>query len=84
MVGFWRSVGHSHTAMAMEHIVDQLARRADRDPAAYRRTFYKKAGDTRRLAVLDELCRKAGWGKPLEAGWARGLAIHEAFGTIVG
>ncbi|MBY3037282.1 xanthine dehydrogenase family protein molybdopterin-binding subunit [Rhizobium laguerreae] len=84
VVGLWRSVGHSYTALMMEHIVDQLARRAGLDPAAYRRVFYEKVGDRRRLAVLEELCRKAGWGTPLETGWARGLAIHEAFGTIVG
>jgi isoquinoline 1-oxidoreductase beta subunit len=84
VVGLWRSVGHSYTALVMEHIVDQLARRARRDPAAYRRSFYEKAGDTRRLNVLDELCKKAGWDAPIETGWARGLAIHEAFGTIVG
>ncbi|MCX8279306.1 molybdopterin-dependent oxidoreductase [Phyllobacterium sp. 0TCS1.6C] len=84
VVGLWRSVGHSHTALVMEHIVDQLARRAGLDPAAYRRVLYEKAGDKRRLAVLDELCLKAGWDSPIEPGWARGLAIHEAFGTIVG
>jgi isoquinoline 1-oxidoreductase beta subunit len=83
-VTFWRSVGHSPTCMVMEHVVDQLARRAGRDPAAYRRALLVKAGAIRRIAVLDELCRRADWGKPLEAGWARGLAIHEAFGTIVG
>lgn len=81
---FWRSVGHSYTAFVMEHVVDQLARRANRDPAAYRRTLYAKAGDRRRLAVLDALCRHAGWGKPLEAGWARGMAIHDTFGTLIG
>jgi len=81
---FWRSVGHSHTAFVMEHIIDQLARRAGRDPAAYRRAFYEKAGDKRRLAVLDELCRRSAWDKPIEAGWARGLAIHETYGTLVG
>ncbi|WP_440412288.1 molybdopterin cofactor-binding domain-containing protein [Neorhizobium petrolearium] len=84
IVGFWRSVGNSHTAMVMEHIVDQLARRADKDPVSYRRFLYQKAGDTRRLAVLDELCARARWDTPLEAGWARGMAIHQAFGTIVG
>jgi isoquinoline 1-oxidoreductase subunit beta len=84
IVGFWRSVGGSHTAMVMEHLIDQLARRAAIDPAAYRRTLYARAGDKRRLALLDTLCRKAGWGTPIEAGWARGIAIHEAFGTIVG
>lgn len=83
-VQFWRSVGHSHTAMAMEHIVDQLARRAGRDPADYRRALYEKAGATRRLAVLDELRRRSGWSEPIEPGWARGMAVHESFGTVVG
>jgi isoquinoline 1-oxidoreductase beta subunit len=84
VVGFWRSVGHSHTGMVMEHTIDQLARRAGQDPADYRRALYRKAGATKRLAVLEELCRRANWGQPLEAGWARGMAIHEAFGTLVG
>jgi isoquinoline 1-oxidoreductase beta subunit len=83
-VAFWRSVGHSHTGMVMEHIVDQLARRAGRDPAEYRRILYRQAGDHRRLAVLDELCRRAEWGRPMEGGWAQGLAVHESFGTVVG
>lgn len=83
-VGFWRSVGNSHTAMVMEHIIDQLAHRAGKDTASYRRFLYQKAGDTRRIAVLDELCAKAGWDTSLEAGWARGMALHQAFGTIVG
>nr|WP_246352598.1 molybdopterin cofactor-binding domain-containing protein [Sphingomonas xinjiangensis] len=83
-VAFWRSVGHSHNAMVMEHIVDQLARRVGRDPAGYRRALYRRAGAKRHLAVLHELCRRAGWGTGLEAGWARGLAIHECFGTVVG
>jgi isoquinoline 1-oxidoreductase subunit beta len=81
--GFWRSVGHSHTAMVMEHTIDQLARRARVDPAAYRRAIYKKAGDTRRLGVLDLVCERAGWGEPLDEGWARGIAVHECYGSVV-
>jgi isoquinoline 1-oxidoreductase beta subunit len=80
---FWRSVGHSHTAMVMEHTIDQLARRANTDPADYRRVIYRKAGETRRLAVLDLACKHAGWGTKLDDGWARGLAVHESFGTVV-
>jgi isoquinoline 1-oxidoreductase subunit beta len=83
-VSFWRSVGHSHTAMAMEHIVDQLARRAGRDPADYRRAIYRRAGARARLAVLDALCQHSGWGSPIGAGWARGMAVHDCFGTVVG
>lgn len=80
----WRSVGHSHSALVMEHTIDQLARKAGRDPADYRRTLFEAAGDTRSLTVLDELLRHAEWDRPLERGWARGLAIIEAFGTVVG
>lgn len=83
-VSFWRSVGHSHTAMAMEHIVDQLARRIGRDPAEYRRALYRRAGAARHTRVLDELCRRARWGAPVDAGWARGMAVHDCFGTVVG
>lgn len=83
-VSFWRSVGHSHTAMAMEHIVDQLARRVRRDPADYRRAIYRRGGATARIAVLDALCRHSGWGTPIEAGWARGMAVHNCFGSVVG
>ena len=36
------------------------------------------------LAVLDTLAEKGDWGKPLPKGVGRGVAIHEAFGTIVG
>jgi isoquinoline 1-oxidoreductase beta subunit len=82
-VGFWRSVGHSHTAMVMEHTIDQLARRANRDPADYRRAIYLKTGAARWLATLDLACARAGWGSPLESGWARGLAVHECYGTVV-
>jgi isoquinoline 1-oxidoreductase beta subunit len=80
---WWRSVGATHTAMAMEHTIDQLARRAGKDPAEYRRALYRKAGAGRHLAALDLACEKAGWGQPLPAGTARGLAVHESFGTVV-
>lgn len=80
---WWRSVGATHTAMAMEHTIDQLAHRAGKDPADYRRALYRKAGADRHLAALDLACQKAGWGQPLPAGTARGLAVHESFGTVV-
>ena len=34
--------------------------------------------------MLDALAEKGDWGKPLPEGKGRGVAIHEAFGTIVG
>ena len=82
---WWRSVGATHTAFAMEHTIDQLARRAGRDPADYRRALYARAGAVanRHRAVLDLACEKAGWGKPLPVGPARGLAVHASFGSVV-
>ncbi|MFD3264592.1 xanthine dehydrogenase family protein molybdopterin-binding subunit [Phenylobacterium ferrooxidans] len=80
---WWRSVGATHTAFVMEHTIDQLARKAGKDPVAYRRTLYEKAGATRHLAVLNLVAEKAGWDKPATAGWSRGVAVHESFGTVV-
>lgn len=80
---WWRSVGATHTAFAMEHTVDQLARKAGKDPVEYRRALYQKAGAKRHLAVLDLAAEKAGWTKPAPAGWSRGVAVHESFGSVV-
>jgi isoquinoline 1-oxidoreductase beta subunit len=80
---WWRSVGATHTAFVMEHTVDQLARRAGKDPVEYRRALYGKAGATRHLAVLNLAADKAGWDKPAPEGWTRGVAVHESFGSVV-
>jgi isoquinoline 1-oxidoreductase beta subunit len=82
---WWRSVGATHTAMVMEHTIDQLARKAGKDPVDYRRALYAKAGAaaSRHLAVLNLAVEKSGYGAPLESGWARGIAVHECFGTVV-
>ncbi len=80
---WWRSVGATHTAMAMEHTIDQLAAAAKIDPVEYRRTLYTRAKADRHLAVLNLAAEKAGWGKPLADGWGRGIAVHESFGSVV-
>jgi isoquinoline 1-oxidoreductase beta subunit len=82
---WWRSVGATHTAMVMEHTIDQLAHKASKDPVDYRRALYAKAGDqgARYRAVLDLAVQKSGYGQPLEAGWARGVAVHESFGSCI-
>jgi len=77
---WWRSVGATHTAFVMEHTVDQLAWAAGKDPVAYRRALYAKAGADRHLAVLNLLMDKAG---PVTPGWSRGVAVHESFGSVV-
>ena len=78
---WWRSVGATHTAFVMEHVVDQLARAAGKDPVEYRKALLAKAGATRHLAVLNLALDKAGAAPA--AGWTRGVAVHESFGTVV-
>ncbi len=80
-VGIWRSVGHSHNGFVVESFVDELARAAGADPAAFRRQHL--AGHPRHLAVLDLLVDRGRWGKPAP-GRHQGIAIHEAFGSVAG
>jgi isoquinoline 1-oxidoreductase beta subunit len=80
---WWRSVGATHTAFVMEHTIDQLAKKAGKDPVEYRRALYAKAGAARHLAVLNLAAEKAGWTTPAPAGWTRGVAVHESFGSVV-
>ncbi|MEP7297377.1 MAG: molybdopterin cofactor-binding domain-containing protein [Burkholderiales bacterium] len=80
-VGFWRSVGHSHNAFFSESFIDELAFEAKQDPVAFRLGLLKEA--PRHAAVLRLASDKAGWGSPLAAGRARGVALHESFGSIV-
>jgi isoquinoline 1-oxidoreductase beta subunit len=80
-VGFWRSVGNSHTAFAVECFVDELAATAGQDPVEYRRKLL--AGSPRHLGVLELAAERAGWGAPLPAGRFRGVAVHMSFGSYV-
>ena len=80
-VGYWRSVGHSHTAFAVESFIDELCAIKGYDPLAYRKALLRQ--QPRHLAVLDELGHRARWGQTVK-GRAQGLALHESFGTVVG
>lgn len=81
-VQWWRSVGSTHTAFAVECMIDELATAAGRDPVAYRMELLE--GHPRHQGVLKLVAEKAGWGSPLEgAGRARGVAVHESFKSYV-
>lgn len=78
---WWRSVGHTHTAFAVECFIDELAHAAGKDPLALRRSLLHD--DSRRLGVLNLAAEKAGWGTQLAQGHGRGIAVHRSFGTWV-
>ena len=79
---WWRSVGHTHTAFVMETLIDELAIAAKQDPIAYRLALLD-AKHTRHRAVLTLVRDRSGWGKtPVPKGRARGVAVHESFGSV--
>ena len=79
--GPWRSVESSWHGFFIESFVDELAHAAKEDPVAYRLALLKSS--PRHQAVLQTAATEAGWGTPMASGKARGVAIFEAFDTIV-
>ena len=80
---WWRVVGSSHTAFAVEAFIDEAAHAAGKDPFVFRRDLL--ANEPRMRAVLELAAQKAGWdpAKPLPKGRGRGIAVAEAFSTFV-
>jgi isoquinoline 1-oxidoreductase beta subunit len=80
-VGFWRSVGHSHSAFFDESFVDELALALKKDPFEFRRELL--ADKPRHRKVLETAAAQSGWGQTLPAGSGRGIALRASFGSIV-
>jgi len=71
-----RNVYSPNVTTAIELMVDRLAHSMGKDPLALRREFVR---DDRLAAVLDKAASVAGWGRPMPAGTAQGVAIHKEY-----
>jgi CO/xanthine dehydrogenase Mo-binding subunit len=80
-VGYWRSVGPSQNTFILESFVDEMAHAAGRDPFEFRREML--VDEPRVKRVLEVAAKESGWGTPLPAGRARGIAVVEDKGGRV-
>src|SRR5258707_13868600 len=65
----------------MKSFWEELANAAGRDPLDCCAALL--ADKPRHLRALKTAAEKAGWGKAPPSGRARGLAVHESFGSII-
>jgi len=79
--GFWRGVGPNNNVFAIECFIDELARKAGKDPIAFRRSMLGKA--PRFVAALDLAAEKSGWGQPLPARVGRGVSMQPSFASFI-
>jgi isoquinoline 1-oxidoreductase beta subunit len=79
--GFWRGVGPNNNVFAVECAMDELARKAGKDPVEFRRSMLGK--QPRFLAVLNLAAEKAGWGEKLPARVGRGVCLQPSFASFI-
>ena len=82
----WRSVGASHNAFVVESFLDELAALGQKDPLDVRLRLLEQSSNAnaaRQAAALQDVADRSGWRTPAPEGRARGIAVHQTFGTIV-
>ncbi|MFB3120513.1 MAG: molybdopterin cofactor-binding domain-containing protein, partial [Stenotrophomonas maltophilia] len=77
----WRSPSGSHSGFAVESFMDELAHAAGQDPVKFRLKHLEHSPRAHRVVEL--AAEKAGWGKPLAGGRARGIANFLSDDTYV-
>jgi isoquinoline 1-oxidoreductase subunit beta len=79
--GFWRGVGPNNNVFAVECFMDELARKAGKDPVEFRRSML--SDNPRLKAALDLVAEKSGWGQPLPARTGGGVCAQPSFGSFI-
>jgi isoquinoline 1-oxidoreductase beta subunit len=79
--GFWRGVGPNNNVFAIECFMDELARKAGKDPIEFRRSMLGK--QPRFVAALNLAAEKSGWGQPLPARVGRGVCVQPSFASFI-
>src|SRR6266403_2299463 len=79
--GFWRGVGPNNNVFAVECFVDELARKAGKDPVDFRRSML--GSQPRFLAALNLAAEKSNWGEPLPARVGRGVCVQPSFASFI-
>jgi isoquinoline 1-oxidoreductase beta subunit len=79
--GFWRGVGPNNNVFAIESFIDELARKAGKDPIDFRKSML--TNQPRFLAALDLVAEKSNWGQPLPPRVGRGVCLQPSFASFI-
>ncbi|MGY8667659.1 xanthine dehydrogenase family protein molybdopterin-binding subunit [Bradyrhizobium sp. UFLA05-109] len=79
--GFWRGVGPNNNVFAIECFMDELARKVNKDPIAFRRDMLGKTPRIRH--VLDLVAEKSNWGQSLPPRVGRGVSVQPTFNSSI-
>jgi isoquinoline 1-oxidoreductase subunit beta len=79
--GFWRGVGPNNNVFATECFIDELARKAGKDPITFRTDMLGK--NPRLKAALELVAEKSNWGQPLPPRTGRGVSAQISFASFI-
>ncbi|MCG8315378.1 MAG: xanthine dehydrogenase family protein molybdopterin-binding subunit [Pseudomonadales bacterium] len=78
---WWRSVGSTHTAFAVECFLDEVAHGTQQDPLQLRLALLKD--QPRHKGVLELAAQQSGWYNDTSKTRNKGVALHKSFNTYV-